>query len=474
MVFNSVVFFFFFIVVLFLYHQFFSKKINTRNIFLILASLYFYGWWDWRFVCLWLFTALTDYFIAKQIRAKPEKAKSFLTISILVNLGVLGFFKYYNFFISSFCKVLEAFDLHASESTLQIILPVGISFYTFQALSYTIDVYRKKIEPEYNLPIYLAFISFFPQLVAGPIERAQHMLPQFRVLHPINYNIVKSGLAYILWGLFKKVVIADNLAIFVDEVFDHNQNYSGSTNIIAALFFTLQIYCDFSGYSDIAVGTARLLGFELSQNFNHPYHASSFRDFWIRWHISLSSWFRDYVYIPLGGNKKSKLRTYFNLNLTFILSGLWHGANFTFIIWGALHGLFISIEKFMKGKLNLPAITKRIIVFCGVCFAWIFFRAHSVHQGALFIRNIFRATTYSSPILDLKNIYSTCAYGLWFFLPLLFFIMSEMVMCIAQKGPENLISGNKFSKISFYYLLIAGILLFGVFNNAPSFIYFQF
>lgn len=475
MVFNSAVFFVFLICVLFFYWKFFCKSIQTRNIFIILASLFFYGWWDWRFVGLWVFTALTDFYVAKLIAANAKKGKHFLFISIVINLSVLGFFKYYNFFITSFVCFLESLNLHASISTLQLVLPVGISFYTFQAMSYTIDVYRKKIEPEENIFTYLAFISFFPQLVAGPIERAQHMLPQFNSKKEFNINLFKTGLTFILLGLFKKVVVADNLAMFVDEVFDNNINYSCITNIVAALFFTIQIYCDFSGYSDIAVGTARLLGFELTQNFNYPYFASSFRDFWKRWHISLSSWFRDYLYITLGGNKKGKFREYINLNITFLLSGLWHGASFTFIIWGALHGMFVSIEKIFQGRLKMSAFIKHIFVFCCVCFAWIFFRAHTFSQCMLFIKNIFNFQSFSgSFFFHLKLIYSSTTYGIWFLLPLFIFIAFEISMYFSKKPPASFVPINPFTKLAFYYALIAGILLFGVFNNAPSFIYFQF
>jgi alginate O-acetyltransferase complex protein AlgI len=474
MVFNSIVFFLFLFIVFILYWKFFSKNIKARNIFIILASLFFYGWWDWRFVGLWIFTALTDFYVARAIDRNPQKGKSFLFISLFINLTVLGFFKYFNFFISSFASLLESLNLHASISTLQLVLPVGISFYTFQAMSYTIDVYRKKISPEKNVFTYLAFISFFPQLVAGPIERAQHMLPQFNSKKEFNYAFFKSGLILILWGLFKKVVIADNLAIFVDEVFDHNQIYSGGVNILAAVFFTLQIYCDFSGYSDIAIGTAKLLGFELSQNFNHPYFASGFQDFWKRWHISLSSWFRDYLYISLGGNKKGRVREYLNLILTFILSGLWHGANFTFIIWGALHGAFVSIEKMLKGKIKIPSAAKHVLVFICVCFAWIFFRAHSLSQCSFFIKNIFNTDSNTSLFFTLKQIYSATSYGIWFLLPLLVFVILETTLYFTKQTAENFSANNSVSRIVFYYTLIAGVLLFGVFNNAPSFIYFQF
>ena len=475
MVFNSAVFFLFFLIVLLLYWKFFTKNLLARNLFIIAASLFFYGWWDWRFTFLWMFTSLTDFFIAIQIAKHRNKGKILLLFSICINLAVLGFFKYFNFFVNSFSVLLNHFGLKASVTTLQVVLPIGISFYTFQAMSYTIDVYRKKIKPCKDLSKYLAFISFFPQLVAGPIERSQHMLPQFNTLKRITGDDIKIGLQLILWGLFKKTVIADNLAIYVDEVFNHTANYSGLSCIVAALFFTVQIYCDFSGYTDIARGTARLLGFDLMQNFSLPYFATSFTDFWKRWHISLSSWFRDYVYIPLGGNRQGKVREIINLNLTFILSGLWHGANFTFLIWGALHGLYNSIEKIVveKGMFKLPRAIKHILVFLLVAFAWIFFRAATLHDATLFIRQLFHTTSTGSFIVNFVQAYKHTGYGLWFLLPLCIFIWLECISCVKNSSGVFFIS-HRLSRVTIYYALFLSILLFGVFNNAPNFIYFQF
>ena len=475
MVFNSAVFFLFLFIVLLLYWKFFNKNLLVRNIFIILASLLFYAWWDWRFVGLWMFTSLTDFFVALLIANNRDKGKVLLLVSICTNLVVLGFFKYFNFFVNSFGLLLEHLGFKASLSTLQLVLPVGISFYTFQAMSYTIDVYRKKVEPCRDVVKYLAFISFFPQLVAGPIERAQHMFPQFDTLKKITVEGIKIGLQLILWGLFKKTVIADNLAIYVDEVFNHTVNYSGISCVVASLFFTIQIYCDFSGYTDIARGAARLLGFELMQNFNLPYFASSFTDFWKRWHISLSSWFRDYVYIPLGGNRKGKAREIINLNLTFILSGLWHGANFTFLIWGALHGAYISLEKTLEKsiKITIPKLLKHLVVFVLVSFAWIFFRAASLHEAIFFIKQTFTKTTALAFSENFKSAYTKTGYGIWFLLPLLIFILIEIISAISNNA-SVLPFKTKPQRLAIYYLLVVGIVLFGVFNNAPNFIYFQF
>ncbi len=475
MVFNSAVFFLFLSIVLLLYWKFFNKNLLVRNLFIIAASLFFYAWWDWRFVGLWMFTSLTDFFVALLIAKHRDKGKALLLVSICTNLVVLGFFKYFNFFVTSFGLLLEHLGFKASLSTLQLVLPVGISFYTFQAMSYTIDVYQKKVEPCRDMAKYLAFISFFPQLVAGPIERAQHMFPQFDTLKKITGEGIKIGLQLILWGLFKKTVIADNLAIYVDEVFNHTLNYSGISCVVASLFFTVQIYCDFSGYTDIARGTARLLGFELMQNFNLPYFASSFTDFWKRWHISLSSWFRDYVYIPLGGNRKGKVREIVNLNLTFILSGLWHGANFTFLIWGALHGAYISLEKILERnlKITLPRILKHLLVFVLVSFAWIFFRAASLRDALLFIKQIFTQTTLATFYENFKLTYTNTGYSIWFLLPLLVFMAIEIISAIGNHTRVFPFK-TKSQRLVISYLLVISIVLFGVFNNAPNFIYFQF
>jgi len=348
MLFNSITYFYFIIIVFIVYWWLLRKNFRLQNVFLFIASYCFYGWWDVRFLALIFISSIVDFVIGKSIfkQTKKRKKKYLLWISLLINLGMLGFFKYFNFFIYSFIDLLTKIGINSNLQILQIILPVGISFYTFQSLSYSIDIYRGKLKPTNDFISFMTFVSFFPQLVAGPIERASDLLPQFQKERSFNTDRMVSGFRLILYGLFKKMVIADRLAYFVNHVYISSENQSGTVLLIATFMFGFQIYCDFSGYSDIAIGSARILGFDLMQNFRTPYLAKSFRDFWHRWHISLSSWFRDYVYIPLGGNRVSEGRWVLNILLTFTLSGLWHGAALTFIIWGFLHGIFLIAENF--------------------------------------------------------------------------------------------------------------------------------
>ena len=342
MAFNSLIFAVFLLIAFVLYWSLPSKTTVIRNAFLLIASYIFYGWWDWRFLGLIALNSTVDYAIGLSLHQTQSsiKRKLLLGASLSINLGILGLFKYYDFFIISAIDILQTIGLQANVHTLAIILPVGISFYTFQTLSYTIDIYRDKIVPTKNCIAYFAFVSFFPQLVAGPIERASHLLPQFLERKKFNLDQAKDGLRQILWGLFKKTVIADNLAPYVDKIFSNYEVYSGPMLLLGTVYFSIQIYCDFSGYSDMAIGTARLFGFDLKRNFAYPYFSRDIGEFWRRWHISLSTWFRDYVYIPLGGNRtKTAFRHYVNLILTFTISGFWHGANWTFVIWGFLNGL---------------------------------------------------------------------------------------------------------------------------------------
>ena len=368
-----------------------------RWILLFVSSYYFYMSWNVKYVVLILFTTTVSYFAAISIeKFKSDKAKKLILVSTLIScLGVLFVFKYFNFFSESFVKLMSMFSIKLHPMTLKLLLPVGISFYTFQTLSYVIDVYRGNVKAEKHFGIYATFISFFPQLVAGPIERTKNLLPQIKEHHEFNYEQATYGLKLMAWGFFKKLVIADNVAVYVDRVFDDVYKFEGFALILATFFFTIQIYCDFSGYSDIARGTAKLFGIDLMENFRSPYFSSSIREFWSRWHISLSTWFRDYVYIPLGGNRVSKTRHYINLMITFIISGLWHGANLTFIIWGAVHGLAQIIENiFMKDKNYQPHGLKRVIkvlitfIFC--MFAWVFFRAQSINEALYVFENMFR------------------------------------------------------------------------------------
>jgi Predicted membrane protein involved in D-alanine export len=348
MVFNSIVFLVFFVLFYSLYwHTGMEKRVHLRNAFIIVASYIFYAWWDARFLALIFISSLADYILALLIHrcTTSQNRKYYLFLSLLINLGMLGFFKYYNFFIESLVDSFRMFNVSLHVNSLNIILPVGISFYTFQTLSYTLDVYYKRMAPTKNVLAFFAFVSFFPQLVAGPVERARNLLPQFLTAKSYSFAKQSEGLRYILYGLFKKVVVADGFALIADTLFADVANYNGVWVLIGAIAFAIQIYCDFSGYSDMAIGLSKLLGFDLMQNFSTPYFSTSFTEFWQRWHISLSSWFRDYVYFPLGGNKKGTMRRNGNLIITFALSGLWHGAKFTFVIWGLLHGIALVIEK---------------------------------------------------------------------------------------------------------------------------------
>ena len=393
MVFNSITFIIFLPTVFCLFWLVFKDNLKLQNALLIVASYVFYGWWDRRFLALIILSSFIDFFIGQEIFKTTEarKRKLLLYLSLSINLGMLGFFKYFNFFINSFVEAFASVGIPISVGTLKIILPVGISFYTFQTLSYTIDIYRKQLEPTKSILDFFAFVSFFPQLVAGPIERAKSLLPQFAQRKVFNYEQAREGVTLMLWGMFKKVVIADNLSTYVDLVYSDPSSYTGMVLVLATLFFTFQIYCEFSGYSDIAIGVAKLFGFELMINFRTPYFANSIRSFWQRWHISLSTWFKDYVYIPLGGNRVSSWRRMLNILITFTVSGLWHGANWTYIIWGFIHGIFNYLETLTRGKITLPKWLNKlgvIYVFFIVVTAWVFFRANSVQDAFIVFSNM--------------------------------------------------------------------------------------
>jgi alginate O-acetyltransferase complex protein AlgI len=395
MLFNSGVFLKFFAGFLLLYWLV-RSNLRARNILIVLASYLFYGWWDYRFLGLILFSSVLDYVvglgIARQTNARRRKL--WLTLSIVANLGILGFFKYFDFFVTSMEVLLQRLEIPFHTTTLRIVLPVGISFYTFQAMSYTIDVYRGAIPACRNLVNFLAFVSFFPQLVAGPIERAGHLLPQFERTLAINRAMLEEGVWLIVWGMFKKVVIADNLDPLVNMVYD-NGTYAGPAVALATIAFGFQIYCDFSGYSDIARGLARVLGFDIMVNFNLPYFASNIREFWQRWHISLSTWLRDYLYISLGGNRRGEMRTYANLLITMLLGGLWHGAAWHFVLWGAWHGIGLIVHRVAAGRLQIPRIIGWFATMLFVFYGWMLFRAQSFDQ----VVNMTRALSmWSSPI----------------------------------------------------------------------------
>ena len=365
MLFNSLDFAIFLPIFFILYWYVTNRNLQLQNFLIVVASYIFYGWWDWRFLFLIFFSSITDYIIGKclQITEKEKYRKTLLWISIVTNIGFLGFFKYYNFFVDSFVTAFSFFGKSISVNSLDIILPVGISFYTFQTLSYTIDVYKRKLEPAKDIISFLAFVSFFPQLVAGPIERATNLLPQFYKKRVFEYDKAVDGMRQMLWGLFKKVVIADNCAEYANAIFNNYTDFSGSTLVLGAIFFTFQIYCDFSGYSDMAIGMSRLFGFNLMKNFAFPYFSRDIAEFWRRWHISLSTWFRDYLYIPLGGSKGSLLTIVRNTFIIFLVSGFWHGANWTFIIWGFLNALyFLPLLLVKRNRRNLDIVAENRVL----------------------------------------------------------------------------------------------------------------
>ena len=401
MTFASLTFLLFFPFVFLLYWL--KPQQKWQNSILVLASYFFYGWWDYRFCLLMLLSSLVDYFIGIAVHATDDRRiqRRYLILSLISNLGLLGYFKYYNFFSDSLVSLLNQFGWSVHPVIAEVILPVGISFYTFQTLSYTIDIYRGKLEPTRNLIDYLAFVSFFPQLVAGPIERATNLLPQFTVKREFSRSEASEGGRQILWGFFKKLVIADRMAVGVDAVYDNLADASGVSLLLATIFFAFQIYCDFSAYSDIAIGTAKMFRINLMRNFAYPYFSQSVTEFWRRWHISLSTWFRDYVFIPLGGSRCWAPRVCFNLMVTFVLSGLWHGADWKFIVWGAINGAALVVEKVLMvqrpksdvpgGENDIPAVSVFVrmgYTFIIICVGWIFFRAASVSSAWLILYKI--------------------------------------------------------------------------------------
>tara|TARA_R110001632_G_scaffold42605_4_gene107879 strand:+ start:1661 stop:3097 length:1437 start_codon:yes stop_codon:yes gene_type:complete len=412
MLFNSFDFAVFLAVCFVIYWFVLNKHLKIQNFFILVASYVFYGWWDWKFLGLILFSTLVDFSVGKFLLKEEKKSrrKILLTVSLVSNIGLLFFFKYYNFFIESFTEAFTFFGNEIQPNTLNIILPVGISFYTFQTLSYTIDIYRKKLTPNNDFISFAAFVSFFPQLVAGPIERASHLLPQFYKKRTFKYQNAAQGMRQILWGLFKKIVIADNAAEVVDFIFNNSEIFGGSTLFLGGVLFAFQIYCDFSGYSDIAIGTSRLFGFHLKKNFAFPYFSRDMAEFWRRWHISLSTWFRDYLYIPLGGSRVSKSKRIRNTFIIFLVSGLWHGSNWTFVAWGALNALyFLPLLLSKKNRANLDNVAQErffpsikeflqmITTFVLAVLAWIFFRAENIHHALNILSEICSFSLFSIP-----------------------------------------------------------------------------
>lgn len=412
MLFNSIEFLLFLPIVFVAYWYIFGNNLKLQNLFVVVVSYIFYGWWDWTFLVLIFITSACSYLSGRWIGIYDKrKIQKWVTVcNIMLNLGILGVYKYYDFFVDSFVTGFHHLGIHLSAETLGLVLPVGISFYTFQALSYTIDVYKKKLEPTADIVSFFAYISFFPQLVAGPIERATNLLPQFSKVRTFHYNLAVDGMRQILWGFFKKIVIADNCARIVNIIFVDYQNFGSSTLLLGAIFFTFQIYGDFSGYSDIAIGTAKLFGIRLMQNFNYPYFSRDIAEFWRKWHISLTTWFRDYVYIPLGGSRVSKFKVIRNTFIIFLLSGFWHGANWTFVLWGFYHALlFVPLLLMGKNRKNrdvvaqgriLPTIKElyeMLTTFILVVFGWIIFRAENISQAWGYIRNIFTRSLFEMP-----------------------------------------------------------------------------
>lgn len=474
MLFNSLQFFVFFIALLFIYY--FTPK-RFKWLLLLGASYYFYMCWKWEYIFLIIISTLIDYTISINIENTSNRIrkKVLLGVSLFANLGLLFYFKYYNFFIDSVNESASFFQSSFAIPLVDVILPVGISFYTFQTLSYTIEVYYGRQQVERHLGKFALYVSYFPQLVAGPIERPQNLIHQLNNPAPILPTNVVQGLRQILWGLFKKVVVADRLAYFVDIVYNNPESFHGLSLIIATIFFAFQIYCDFSGYSDIAIGVAKIMGVDLMKNFDTPYFSKSVKEFWSRWHISLSTWFRDYVYIPLGGNRTTVNKWVINLFITFLVSGIWHGASWTFVIWGTIHGLIISLEALNSKKqfikISFPPLIANIWTFSIVCFAWIFFRANSVGDAFYIIQNLIVFDT--SFLQEIKVLNASNLYNLALGFPLI------ILLVLIEKSWnisffQNLFNTSKPFRYACYVSIVIIISLCGVFVDQSSFIYFQF
>ena len=463
MLFNSIQFILFFVVVTILY---FDLPHRFRWLLLLIASCYFYMAFKPVYIAILGFTIVVDYFAGILIeQSKGSRKKVFLIASLIANIGVLGTFKYWNFINQNITDLLGLSGAENPLPFLDILLPVGLSFHTFQAMSYTIEVYRGHQKAERHFGIYSLYVMFYPQLVAGPIERPQNLLHQFREEHSWDVERFRKGFSQMLWGFFKKVVIADRLSIFVNEVYGDWTHMSGANLWIAVVFFSFQIYCDFSGYSDIAIGSARIMGFDLMTNFNKPYFAKSVEEFWKRWHISLSTWFRDYLYIPLGGNRHGVLRRYINLTIIFLVSGIWHGAGWNFVLWGALHAAFVVIELVYRsrfGKAMIPDFLKMILTFFVVSIAWIFFRTPTTEQSFGIIEMLFGGADFgviSSQVMNNAEIALS--------------VLLILVLLIIEKLDLRLKFNTTWSFAAMSSAVIFIIYLLGVFNQ-EQFIYFQF
>ena len=478
MLFNSLHFLAFFPIVVFAYYL---VKQKWRWLILLVASYYFYISWEPAYLILILFSTVVDYFVGKRIfKTESNKNKNILIgLSLFLNLGFLFFFKYFNFFSESLNVLFDEINLTYRIQELNFLLPVGISFYTFQTLSYSIDIRKGILKPETHFGKFALFVSFFPQLVAGPIERAKDLLPQLNSPKETTYENLRAGFVLILWGFFQKLFIADRLALYVDPIFNNLEDFNGTRLWVASYFFAFQIYCDFAGYTNIARGCAKVLGINLSINFKQPYLSSSISEFWRKWHITLSSWFKDYVYIPLGGNKVKTPKYFLNLMIVFLVSGLWHGANWTFVIWGGIHGSLLVLEVIKRKKFNFktPHFINVIITFQLVVFAWIFFRSETFSSASLFFENMvqlnisnltqigfFKKGVYDIKVLDI--VLSFCSV-------LALILVGLLEKFKNQRLEELILKQNKLLRWTIYYILIFSILEFGVFGS-EQFIYFQF
>ncbi len=478
MLFNSIEFAIFLPIVFLLYWLVTAKNLKLQNALLLVSSYYFYACWDWRFMFLLLFSTLLDYFTGLKMQEAGDKngKRFWFWLSVIINLGFLAVFKYFNFFAASFADAMSNFGVQVNPWSLNVILPVGISFYTFHGLSYVIDIYKDRIKAEKNFVDYAVFVSFFPLLVAGPIERATHLLPQIKKPRTFDYAKAVDGMRQILWGLFKKIVIADNCATYANQIFNHSADMSGSTLVMGALFFTFQIYGDFSGYSDIALGVARLMGIELLRNFAFPYFSRDIAEFWRRWHISLSTWFRDYLYFPLGGSRGNMWLKVRNTFIIFIVSGFWHGANWTFIAWGALNAIYflpllltnnnrVHIETVAQGKHlpDLKEIAQMLLTFSMTVLAWIFFRANNIGHALSYIREIFSSSLFTVPSI----LPGTTLLLVTIFMVIEWIGRGEQ-FALAHIG----LTWKRPVRYLLYYILIAAIFWFG--GKEQQFIYFQF
>ena len=484
MLFNSLDFAIFLPVVFLLYWFVAQKNLKLQNSLIVISSYVFYGWWDWRFLSLIIFSTVVDYFVGQKLRTEDKKSnrRILLWTSIIINLGFLGFFKYYNFFLENFVNAFSFFGMHINNNSLNIILPVGISFYTFQTLSYTVDVYNKKLEPTKNFIAFTAFVCFFPQLVAGPIERATNLLPQFYRKRTFEYHKAVDGMRQILWGLFKKAVIADNCAEFANQIFNNSAEMNGSTLILGVFFFSIQIYGDFSGYSDIAIGTSRLFGFDLKQNFAAPYFSKNIVEFWRRWHISLSKWLTDYVFTPLALKLRhfEKKGIIVSVFITFFFSGLWHGAGWNFIVYGLIHAIYFLITLLILGhkkSFNTNSDNKiipsfkdsfnMILTFVLVSFSYIFFRSENIGHAISYISEILSPSLFSIPkFIGMKN-------------ALITIIIVGFFVLIEWRGRDRQYAIERFGlkwkrplRYAMYYVIIIAIFWFG--GKEQQFIYFQF